>query len=318
MQPERKKKMGLFSKKTIVCERCGNEFKIRFAMGVHICDECLTEEAKKRENVQGYVDYANAMVWGPYSAEKLDEITNHRDKILEKYRMKDGISRAELQEASDNYKKLSDEQAAQVLMKVANSSITSTIGAAYTGGFFAPTKFERTIVDAEDVFAVGYTTDYQIQAGTAEVILCAVFTNDPYLPVFPMIYLGEVGFFEIMKSKKGRQGVNVLFELMCPNLTYPVQDLKKLKKQIKSEEVVKGNIERKFMIEKISDTSRSYGIFNSQKLYSTLPIETEEMLDAYGYIHKEQIDQIMKMDKTSNRRYWKKQIKRLANYDIGE
>lgn len=89
-----------------------------------------------------------------------------------------------------------------------------------------PTAFEKTIVDAQDVFAVGYTSDYKLQDAKSEVILCAVFTNDPYIPVFPMIYVGNLGFFEIMKSKKGRQDVNALFEAMCPNLTYPVQDLK--------------------------------------------------------------------------------------------
>lgn len=287
-------------------------------MGVHFCEECQKEQAEKKVDVQGYVDYSNSMVWEPYSEEQLDEIANHRNLILEKYRMTDGITRAELQEASDNYKNLTDEEAAQVLMKMANSSITSTLGAAYTGGFFVSTRFKRTIVDVQDVFAVGYTSDFRYQNETNEVILCAVFTNDPYIPVFPLIYLGRLGHFEIMKSKKGRQGVNALFELLCPNLTYPVQDLKKLKKQIKSEGTVQGNPDKKFMLDKISDATYSSGIFNSKYIFEFLDSSTEEMLDAYGYIHERQINEIMKMHKTFNRRYWQKQIKRLANYDIGE
>lgn len=132
-----------------------------------------------------------------------------------------------------------------------------------------------------------------------------------------MIYVGKLGFFEIMKSKKGRQGVVELFESMCPNLTYPVQDLKMLKKQIKADGGVKGNIDQKMMLDRISDASISYGIFNTKKMHSELYPSSADMLDQYGYIQEDQINQILKMDKMFNRNYWNKQIKRLSNYDIG-
>ncbi len=308
----------LFAKKTIVCERCGKEYQARITLGAHICDECLVREQHKKENVKGYVDYANDMLWPSYTEEQLDQIAAHRDQILAKYRMTEGISRAELQEASDNYKKLSDDEAANVLIRMANSSITSTMGAAYTGYFFVPTAYEKTIVDAQDVFAVGFTNDHKLESTSHEIILCAVFTNDPYIPVFPMVYVGKLGFFEIMKSKKGRKGVTDLFEAMCPNLTYPVQDLKKLKKQIKDEGSVKGNIDMKLMLDKISDASMSVGIFDTKKMHSNLYPSSATMLDQFGYIQEEQINQILKMDKMFNRNYWKKQIKRLSNYDIGD
>lgn len=304
--------MGLFSKKTIICERCGQEYQARITFGIHVCDECLYLERKKRENVQGYVDYAARMGWPNYTEEQLDQIAEHRTRILEKYRQTQGITRAELTQASDNYKNLSDDQAADILRRVANSAISSTIGAAYTGNFFVPTAFEKTVVAAEDVFAVGYTSDYRLQADGQEVILCAVFTNDPYIPVFPMIYVGELGFFELMKSKKGREGVSALFEILCPNLTYPVEDLKKLKKQIKSEGAVKGNIDLKVMLNSIADAEMSYNLFNTKEMHSDLYFSTAEMLDAYGYIQEKEVDQILKMDKMFNRNYWTKQMKRLA------
>ena len=78
--------------------------------------------------MKGYVDYANKMLWDSYTGEQLDAIAAHRDAILEKYRMTQGISRAELMNASDNYKKLSDDEAADVLMRMANSSVTATMG----------------------------------------------------------------------------------------------------------------------------------------------------------------------------------------------
>lgn len=304
--------MGFFSKKTVVCERCGKEYQVRITLGAHICDECLSREFQKKDNVRGYVDYALMMGWPDYTEEQLDQIAVHRETILEKYRQVNGISRVDLMNASDNYKKLTDDQATDVLVRIANSTISSTMGAAYTGNFFVPTRFEKTIVDAEDVFAVGFTNDYKLQADGQEVILCAVFTNDPYIPVFPMIYIGKLGFFELMKSKKGREGVSALFESICPNLTYPVQDLKQLKKQLKTDGNVKGNIDLKTMLDKISDASSSFGIFNTKEMHSDLYPSSAAMLDEYGYIQEEQINQILKMDKMFNRKYWEKQIKRLS------
>ena len=309
--------MGLFSKKTLTCERCGKEYEARIALGSHICDECKNREAQKKDNVKGYVDYAFVMSMPNYNEEQLDQIATHRDQILEKYRMTQGISRAELQNASENYKKLTDEQAADILARIANSSISHTIGAAYTGSFFAPTQYEKTIVDAQDVFAVGYTNDYKLEAAGSEVILCAVFTNDPYIPVFPLVYIGKLGFFEVMKSKKGRQGVEALFESICPNLKYPVQDLKNLKKQIKSDGSVNGNIEAKAMLDMISSAEVSLGIFNTKEMHSDLKPSSAEMLDKYGYIQEDQINQILRMDKMFNRNYWNKQLKRLTNMDLG-
>lgn len=315
---ERKSKVGIFSKK-IKCAKCGKEFKTGIILGDRTCKECLNRLAQKRENICGYVEYSYMLFKKGYSSEEeLDKIAEHRDAILEKYRMTQGISRADLMYASDNYKKLTDDEAADVLARMANSSISVTIGAAYSGYFFVPTAFKKTIVDAQDVFAVGYTSDYNLHDSKNEVILCAVFTNDPYIPVFPMVYVGKLGFFEIIKSKKGRQGVNALFEIMCPNLTYPVQDIKKLKKQIIADGSVKGNIDMKFMLDKIVDASFGNGFFDTRKMHSELHSSTTEMLDAYGYIQEDEINQIMKMDKFFNRKYWQKQIKRLTDYDIGE
>lgn len=109
-----------------------------------------------------------------------------------------------------------------------------------------------------------------------------------------------------------------MFEEICPNLTYPVQELKKLKKQIKSEGTVKGNLEQKFMLDRISDASSGKGIFDTTKMHSDLYPSSAEMLDEYGYIQETQINQILKMDKMFNRRYWNKQMKRISNYDMGE
>ncbi len=189
------------------------------------------------------------------------------------------------------------------------------MGSAYTDYFFAPTSFEKTVVDVEDVFAVGYTSDYRLKSENEEIILCAVFTNDPYIPVFPIVYVGKRGFFEFGKSKKGRQGVNGLFESKCPNLTYPVQDIKKLKKQIKADGLVKGNIDMKFMLREISEVLVGGGIFNTEQLDVELPSSTAEMLEKCGYIQEDEINIILGLDKMFSGRFWRKHLDRLTkNY----
>lgn len=308
--------MGLFSKKDYVCEKCGKAFSKRINLNGNLCDDCWNQEENEKrmlqESIRGYINYYSDVFFKSYTSDEMRKIIDHRDEILSKYQNSNGISRADLRNASDNYKKLTDDQAAEVLLRVSTSSVSSTMGAAYSGYFFVPTHYEGMIVDAEDVFAVGYTSDYKLQAGTSEVILCAVFTNDPYVPVFPMIYVGKTGFFELTKSKKGRASVSALFEAMCPNLTYQVGDLKQLKKQIKQEGMVKGNLDIKFVLDQISNASVSSGLFDTKKMHSELLSGSATMLDRIGYIQESEVNEILKMDKMFNRNYWEKQIKRLS------
>ena len=308
--------MGLFSKKTYVCEKCGKEFQKRFNSNGSICDECWDKEIDAREAlesaVRGYADYHDDVFYKSYSIEELKKIKEHRDALLDKFKHNSGITRAQLTNASENYKNLTDEQAAEILKKVSKSTVSSTMGAIYSGNFFCPTDYEGVIVDAKDVFAVAYTTDRKLDVGYNEAILCAVFTNDPYVPVFPMIYVGKTGIFEYSKSKKGRESVGALFESMCPNLAYPVGDIKQLKKQIKHEDTVKGNLDVKFVLEKLEDAAASAGIFDTTKMHSNLLPDSATMLDNIGYIQEDEINAILKMDKMFNRNYWNKQIEKVS------
>jgi hypothetical protein len=186
------------------------------------------------------------------------------------------------------------------------------MGAAYSGYFFVPTGFDKMIVDAQDVFAVGYTGTTKYEAAGSEVLMCAFFTNDQYVPVFSMIYVGKLGFFELSKSKSGRAAIENAFSVICPNLTYPVQDLKNLKKQIKADGNVKGNIDLKFMLNEISNASSDVGVFGEYRMKSSLSEQTSKMLDEYGYILDTEINQILKLDKMFNRKYWEKQVERIG------
>ena len=310
--------MGLFSKKEYVCERCGKTFTARLAPADILCKECwqkkCDEDSRIEKAVQGYKDYANKYACKSYTTEEMYAIYAHRESVLANNVNVAGISKAELQYASDNYKKLSDAEAESVLVRMANSLVSSTIGAVTAGNCFVPTQYDGVIVEADSVFAVGYTSDYNIKVdNNSEVILCAVFTNDPYAPVFPMVYSGQKGVFELIKSKKGRASVAAMFESMCPNLTYPVCDLKELKKQIKADGVVNGNIDKKKMLDQIEQASISMGLFDTKKMHSDLLPGSVVMLDSIGYMQAAEADKILKMDKLFNKNFWNKHIKRMAN-----
>ena len=309
--------MGLFSKKTVKCSCCGKEFQTRIGI-LDICDECserINHEAeirrKKVENVRGYVQYAKALGLPQYSDEQLDEIAAHKERIWAQFRCENGISKEELKKAADNYSSLSDQQAMEILQRVRDTTVEITMGAGYTGCFFVPFGFDGTIVDSQDIFAVAMTNDFRYEMDNHETLLCVVFTNDPYIPAFPIIYLGKLGFFEVLHSKKGRQGVELLFRLLCPNLTYPVQDIKQLKKQLKQDGRVRGTIPMDMMLSVLSHVSAGDTIFKRKYLNNIIPEATAELLTEHGYIPEEEIQQIMRLNKMFPKNYWEKIAKKL-------
>lgn len=55
--------MGLFSKKTLICEKCGKEFQARITIGRHLCKECDDKYWKLYADVQGYNEYAMKIIY---------------------------------------------------------------------------------------------------------------------------------------------------------------------------------------------------------------------------------------------------------------
>ena len=66
--------MGLFSKKTLICEKCGKEFQARITIGRHLCKECDDKYWKLYADVQGYNEYAMKMSLESYTEEQLIEL----------------------------------------------------------------------------------------------------------------------------------------------------------------------------------------------------------------------------------------------------
>ena len=307
---------NLVSKKTITCERCGNTYEARVTIGEHLCPACKKVLQDKKDNVLGYTYYASGIYGRNLTEQEMDTIAVHRDSILERYRNANPLTPDKLKEYCYNYKNISDDQAAAILNAMGNSSYDVSMGAAFTGGFYALTGFPKVVIDVKDIFAVGITSLTGVKVDNGEAILCAVFTNDPYIPVFPMVYGGKLGFFEIMKSKKGRKGVAALFELTCPNLQYPVMEMKKLKKQIKADGAVKGNINMNKMLEYLDDAEYSSGIFKASEQTTIISPQTLEMLVSYGYFNSDSFNDVISDSGMFCKRFWQKQIKRLADYDL--
>lgn len=295
--------MGLFSKKSYICKQCGKEYEARIDLGGGLCSECLAKLREMENATSGYDSYAKTMGI-TYGMDELKAALLHRDGILEKYRITDGMTKEDLKVAGDNYKKLSEDEAVSIYKKARHQTVYDLIGAYFGSGFIGLTSYEGTVVDVKDVFAVAYTSVRLYKDTAMETILSAVFTNDPYIPVFGVITSGELGWFS-MKSKSGRDFVDAFFSWICPNLEYPVMGLKKLKKIIK-EEGCKGNIGAEDMLKYISDASSNMGVFKAKSMPDSISEADLDRLYSYGYVPDSDIKKLLKMDKIFAGSFWEK------------
>lgn len=247
----------------------------------------------------------------------MDKLIEHRNSIIEKCKLEDTFSREELYDAGINYKKLSDEQAVKIMVDSHFKRVDVFDGAAASQYFFLPYKYENVIVDADDIFALGYTTSRKVEANNQEAIECVAFTNDPYSPVFPFRVYGQLGFFELTKSKTGRAAIELLFTLKCKNLKYSIQDLSKLDKEIKSENSVRGNIPYETMRNYISDAKAGRGIFNAKKIPTLDKFKGDtwicERVAENGYMTGEDIDKALNINGLFTKKFWKKKSEEANN-----
>ena len=314
--------MGLFSKKNYVCEKCGKEYERRmnFLTG-DLCDDCLkelreeNERLKKEiaeltESIRGYMWYDIDIKHKTRTIEEKRSIEEHRNIIKERCKNPNGITKSEFANYSLKYHELTDDDAERILNQLLEQAIPVTKGAGYSTGFFVLTKYENVIVDAKDVFAVAFASE-GMNVLSEERILCVLFTNDPYIPVFGMLFRAKVGFFEFSKSKKGREGLTELFTGICPNLTYPICDIKQLKKQLKQEGSVKGNLDCKFMLDQITDVSMGRGVFELQCMSDYLSEKTIALLDEMRYCQEVDLNGIIGVGDKLSKGYWSNQINRL-------
>lgn len=310
--------MGLFSKKALTCERCGKEYEARISLGAKLCPECQQREKDAKKEVSGYVSYGD-WIGRKYNEDELRAIAQHRDNILEGHRNIHVITREELKQAGDNYKKLSENEAVDIFQRALYSLVDVSRGAAYASkGFFCLTQYDGVVVPAEDVYAVAYCQDFKLvqskDQASMEALLCVAFTNDPYIPVFPIVSFGKIGLFA-MKSKSGRQGVEGTFTRRCPNLAYPVMETKQLKKILKSEES-KGNIDSKTMLKYLSDAESGLGMFDTRAMMDVLSQDSLDRLSAYGFIPWAETSKLLKLDGMFSKSFWEKIEEKVSGQNV--
>ncbi len=309
--------MGLLSKKTIVCEMCGKEFQVRLNFGSVMCKECFNKHMERIEATKGYNDYREALnMERLIRDEDLQQVIDHRYEVLEKYRLNPGITKDELRDASRRYKKLSDEEAEDIVSRALMGRIDKNLGS-MGRDFFLLTGFYNVIVDSDDVFAAAYTTS-KLSGLSDEVIHCVFFTNDPNVPVLQKLYLAKKGFWDITKSKKGREGVDIEIMSTCDNLVYPVMDLENLKNQIMEDGEVNGNIDYKVMLSYIKDAIKEKGFFDPEKMDDVIDLDILNMLESYGYVLSDDIINLLNLNGIFEGKFWRKHIENLKNKALQE
>ena len=163
--------MGLFSKKTKTCERCGKEYQVRLDVGEAICPECKQKEAEMRRIVSGYIK-ADEMSNGGFTYttpyEKLQPMIDYKNELANRLRLEDfpygANPRAYFANAGATYKTMSDDECKNVIIGASLCSVEYSAGAHFNEKLFAPDMYEGTVVDVNDVFAVTYTSDYKFDA----------------------------------------------------------------------------------------------------------------------------------------------------------
>ena len=262
-------------------------------------DFLINDEDKfaKQKMVQGYVQYSRAADWKHYNAIQMDEVFQHRESILEQYRNYWGITREELSWAQQNKKTLTEDRKKDIVRRTMKSILLTYNGAITNGKFFVLTDYENVVVDARDIFAVAYTPAKGVMGGKYDGLTYAFFTNDPYVPVF---WIAVPSGTEISMAQ--------MLEISNINLTYPMDTMKALKKTIKKEGAVKGNLEKEYMLKQLSRTISGIWLPDA----SLLTEKTKSFVEQYGYICNLDMRKILKLDSSLAGSFWRKEFKSVS------
>ena len=213
-------------------------------------------DAQLEAQMMGYSKYKKRVFDSNYTKLVLRSIADHRDSILKKYA------------ASED------------------KQIANLLGMCYAEGIFAPVDFDGTIVDADDVFAAVYSYEIYFtirKKATDKFVLWVLFTNDPYMPVLPLVYIQSVSFGEMLIHKKRNDFIPVI-EKQCRNLKYPVSSLKEFEKTVQNEHTIRGSkMDREFLLQQVFDAMNRKNLFEPMSISYEPGGMTREMLTANGY-----------------------------------
>ncbi len=311
--------MGIFSKKTCKCSRCGKEYEARMDFG--LCPDCESTLNLKRDYVEGYL---KCLGEEDASEERMDEIAAHKKAICRKYQLEPGISSRDMIEAATMFKRMSQEQIGYIVNEICKRYAFNLDPDVMTLDFLLPEIYPNTIVDFDDVFAVCYDSDKVVYdaygRGGAERFLCVLYTNDPYLPIVPFALCDTFGGFQF-KSKRGRNFIENQFSIVCKHLTYPVQTIGSLKKQLKMEKTVRGNIGYDKMMESLKDASLGMNQYNAAKMERKGKngyTQGARIANEMGYFLSSEVDAMLSLDMRGNRKFWEPLLDQGIAYALEE
>ena len=271
--------------KTKVCVRCGREYTSRDDADGMYCKACQNTLNDMCKDIKGYMDYAKDILDKKYNEEQIIDIKKHRKEIYDKYVLENAISKKELKNALVNYENLTEEEDAIICEKYNQAVVMSMAGAEISKNFFIPYGYKNTIVDMDDVFAVCYEKSYDF-----DVMVYAVFTNDPYIPVFAFASMQHPWFLDIKDIDKLHEKICDFLNERCKNLTYEVQSVTEFRDKLYSDSRVYGNIRMDSMLEYIDEMEYQEKIFDEMRMMLNMGITLldQPLIDA-GYILRTEV-----------------------------
>lgn len=215
----------------------------------------MSNEQLKYE-ILGYTNYNKRTSYKDFDKISYESIIEHRNNIFQKYK--------------DGDKHLLD----------------SNIGAARTEGFFIPIDYDGVFVDSDDIFAATYIKKFKMRVDinlTVTYDLWILFSNDPYIPVIPLVFMKKIG---ILRLFSGKTNSNYLYTIKdaCKNLQYPITDIDNFEKTIMSEQSPRGKVKKDFILKQLADAKKRTGLFDSDNFTYEIGGATRKFLESNGYI----------------------------------
>lgn len=311
--------MGLFSK-TVTCAKCGAEFEKGFLSGGTLCPKCSLEETENKVLAgnaqafrQGFEKYYKALP-GKLKSQSVDiqAAIQNTERIIRKYAELSAFNQELMKKAACDYDKMNDNDC-KLFTTIFRCSVLINQGfSTMHTSFILSHGYPGVILDFDQVFAAAYkpvTSALFNTTSKEETYAFYYFTNDPFVPGLGMTTVigSTLGMFSFGSDKRNREeSINKILASTCRNLTYPVQNIKDLKKQVKSEGTVKGSIPPDLMMALIEQAEKNRGVFDDtseteRELYPGM----EVLINRNGFMTSEEAAvNIGAMDRDA-RNFWK-------------
>ncbi len=208
-------------------------------------------------DVLGYINYRKRLTKDGYNESTLSKIIDHRDAILSKYSDCD------------------------------DRSVYRTAGMCYTKNMFFPIDYDGVVVDCNSVFAAAYNICYSKgvwKKRNEKHAFWVLFTNDPYIPVMPMVYIQSYSTFERIFGKEKNE-LKPVIERLCRNLKYPICTTEHLKEMIEHQYSVNGSLKKEFVSEQLYNVDKELGFFDINTISCEPGEKTLKILKEHGYVN---------------------------------